>query len=64
MEKIRRRENRLNTHLGEILERVSIRLCVSCVYTMGLCVCVCDRLCSIPVFAMVCLCVLCVPGQQ
>lgn len=28
MEKIRRRENRLNTHLGEVLERVSVCLCV------------------------------------
>uniref|UniRef100_A0A8C7PBE9 E3 ubiquitin protein ligase n=1 Tax=Oncorhynchus mykiss TaxID=8022 RepID=A0A8C7PBE9_ONCMY len=28
MEKIRRRENRLNTHLGEILERVRLRLYV------------------------------------
>lgn len=32
-EKIRRRENRLNTHLGEVLERVSVCMCV---YLSGL----------------------------
>ena len=35
MEKIRRRENRLNTHLGEVLERVRPHMCLF--------VCVCER---------------------
>lgn len=34
-EKIRRRENRLNTHLGEVLERVSVCVCVS-VWVLGM----------------------------
>lgn len=41
MEKIRRRENRLNTHLGEVLERVSVNVKLDptlyfCRYRVGL----------------------------